>query len=141
MKIHLTKILLSCLITTCLSSQLFAQSKPGKPNVIIIMADDLDSRQLSCYGGKNLKTPHIDQLSAEGIKFNHIYTSEAMCVPTRSSLFTGLYPVRHGAFQNHKQVYDTLKSVVHYLNDQGYRVGLTGKDHCTKPKNVFHLRS
>ncbi|WP_421827612.1 sulfatase [Larkinella sp.] len=108
-----------------------------KPNVIIIMADDLDSRQLSCYGGKNLKTTHIDALANEGLKFNHIYASEAMCVPTRASLFTGLYPVRHGSFQNHKPVYDSLKSVGHYLADLGYRVGLTGKDHSTKPKTVF----
>ncbi len=132
------KILVSlCLIILALA-QLNAQSKSGaNPNVVIIMADDLDSRQLSCYGGKNLKTTHIDQLASQGLKFTHLYTSEAMCVPTRASLFTGLFPSRHGAFQNHKSVYDTLKSVVQYLSDKGYRVGLTGKDHCTKPKNVF----
>ncbi|RRA98853.1 sulfatase family protein [Larkinella rosea] len=117
----------------------FVQQPPvaTKPNVIIIMADDLDSRQLSCYGGKNLQTRHIDALASEGLKFNHIYASEAMCVPTRASLFTGLYPVRHGSFQNHKPVYNNLKSVGHYLADLGYRVGLTGKDHSTKPKTVF----
>jgi N-sulfoglucosamine sulfohydrolase len=108
-----------------------------KPNIIIIMADDLDSRQLSCYGGQNLKTKHIDALAKNGLKFNQIYTSEAMCVPTRASLFTGLYPVRHGSFQNHKPVYNHLKSVGHYLADLGYRVGLTGKDHVTKPRTVF----
>jgi N-sulfoglucosamine sulfohydrolase len=48
-----------------------------------------------------------------------------------------LYPMRHGSFQNHKQVNDSLKSVVHYLNDSGYRVGLTGKNHVTKPKYIF----
>ncbi|MCF0056295.1 sulfatase [Dyadobacter sp. CY356] len=114
-----------------------AQSGRSKPNIIIIMADDLDSKQLSCYGGQNLKTNNIDALAKNGLKFNHIYTSEAMCVPTRASLFTGLYPVRHGSFQNHKPVYDNLKSVGHYLADLGYRVGLTGKDHVTKPKTVF----
>lgn len=108
-----------------------------KPNIVIIMADDLDSKQLSCYGGQNIKTTNIDALAKNGLKFNHIYTSEAMCVPTRASLFTGLYPVRNGAFQNHKPVYDNLKSVGHYLADLGYRVGLTGKDHVTKPKTVF----
>ena len=107
------------------------------PNIVIIMADDLDSRQLSCYGGQNLKTTHIDALAKEGLKFHNLFTSEAMCVPTRASLFTGLYPVRHGSFQNHKPVYDHLKSVGHYLADLGYRVGLTGKDHVTKPKSVF----
>ncbi|GGG84171.1 heparan N-sulfatase [Parapedobacter pyrenivorans] len=113
------------------------QPRDGRPNIILIMADDLDSRQLSCYGGENLKTTHIDQLAADGMQFNAMIASEAMCVPTRASLFTGLYPVRHGAYQNHKPVYDGLKSVVHYLNDLGYRVGLTGKDHMTRPKSIF----
>ncbi|MBD2752551.1 sulfatase family protein [Spirosoma validum] len=125
------------LVLSSLTSTFAQKSSVAKPNVIIIMADDLDSRQLSCYSGKNLKTTHIDALAANGMKFNQIYTSEAMCVPTRASLFTGLYPVRHGSFQNHKPVYDNLKSVGHYLGDLGYRVGLTGKDHSTKPKTVF----
>ncbi|MFC6191547.1 sulfatase [Dyadobacter subterraneus] len=112
-------------------------NRKAKPNIVIIMADDLDSKQLSCYGGQNIQTKNIDALAKNGLKFNHIYTSEAMCVPTRASLFTGLYPVRNGAFQNHKPVYDNLQSVGHYLADLGYRVGLTGKDHVTKPKSVF----
>lgn len=116
------------------------KTPPGgqpRPNIVIIMADDLDSRQLSCYGGQNLKTTHIDALAKDGLKFQNLIASEAMCVPTRASLFTGLYPVRHGSFQNHKPVYDNLKSVGHYLADLGYRVGLTGKDHVTKPKSIF----
>lgn len=108
-----------------------------KPNIIIIMADDLDSRQLSCYGGKNINTKNIDALASEGLKFNQIITSEAMCIPTRASLFTGLYPLRHGAYQNHKPVHKNLKSIGHYLGDLGYKVALTGKDHVTKPKSVF----
>lgn len=130
-------------ISTVLLTTLFfcanavlAQS-PEKPNIVIIMADDLDSRQLSCYGGQNLKTTHIDQLASEGLKFNSMIASEAMCVPTRASLFTGLYPVKHGAYRNHKPVYSYLRSIVHYLGDNGYRVGLTGKDHVTRPKPVF----
>jgi N-sulfoglucosamine sulfohydrolase len=112
-----------------------------RPNVVIIMADDLDSRQLSCYGGQNIKTTYIDQLAHEGLTFNHIYASHATCVPTRASLFTGLYPMRHGSFQNHKRVYPNMKSVGHYLHDLGYRVGLTGKDHSTKPKTAFPFDS
>lgn len=111
--------------------------KAARPNVVIIMADDLDSRQLSCYGGKNIKTTNIDKLAGEGMKFNQMIASEAMCVPTRASLFTGLYPLRHGSFQNHKRVYDSVKSVCKYLGDLGYKVALTGKDHSTKPASVF----
>lgn len=119
---------------TAAATDSFAQSRP---NVVIIMADDLHSQQLSCYGGTNIRTPHIDSLAAQGMKFNQMIASEAMCIPTRASLFTGLYPVRHGAYQNHKQVYDSLRSVVHYLSALGYRIGLTGKNHVTRPKRVF----
>lgn len=132
------KNLLQCFIVLMLPVYTIAQqSTTSKPNIVIIMADDLDSRQLSCYGGQNLETVNIDRLASEGMKFNTIICSEAMCVPTRASLFTGLYPARHGAYQNHKQVYNNLKSVVHYLNDAGYRVGLSGKDHVTKPVSIF----
>ncbi|GAB3911943.1 sulfatase [Larkinella knui] len=137
MEINRKHIVLILLVISGFTSVFTRKKPPVKPNVIIIMADDLDSRQLSCYGGKNLRTTHIDALAANGLKFNQIYTSEAMCVPTRASLFTGLYPVRHGSFQNHKPVREPLKSVGHYLADLGYRVGLTGKDHSTKPKTVF----
>ncbi|MBA3675079.1 MAG: sulfatase, partial [Chitinophagaceae bacterium] len=64
-----------------------------------------------------------------------------MCVPTRASLFTGLYPMRHGSFQNHKPVYsDSMKSICHYMGDMGYTVALTGKNHSTKPESVFPFK-
>src|SRR5690606_12454132 len=119
----------------CCSKTSIAQS--SKPNIVIIMADDLDSRQLSAYGGQNINTKHIDALAAEGVQFNQMIASEAMCIPTRASLFTGLYPARSGAYQNHKSVNPGLKSVAHYLGDLDYRVALTGKDHMTKPKDIF----
>lgn len=108
-----------------------------RPNVVIIMADDLASNELGCYGGKNIKTPNIDTLARQGLRFRQNYASSAMCIPTRASLFTGLYPARHGSFQNHKPVYENLKSVGHYLGDLGYRVALTGKNHSTTPRTVF----
>lgn len=111
-----------------------------RPNVIIIMADDLDSRQLSCYGGKNINTPNIDRLAKEGLKFNQIYASEAMCVPIRAALFTGLYPARNGSFENHKEANSGTKSIAHYLPDLGYTVALTGKNHSTKPAAVFPFK-
>src|SRR5690606_36197314 len=60
-----------------------------QPNIVIIMADDLDSRQLSCYGGENIQTTYIDRLASSGMRFNNMIASEAMCIPTRASLFTG----------------------------------------------------
>lgn len=115
-----------------------AGASAERPNVLVIMADDLASNELSCYGGRNLVTRNIDRLAAEGLRFTRMYASEAICVPTRASLFTGLYPVRHGSYQNHKPVSrNNLKSIAHYLPAGGYRVGLAGKNHSTKPREVF----
>ncbi|HMI03208.1 MAG TPA: sulfatase [Pedobacter sp.] len=125
-------------LTMLTPALLSAQTKSQKrPNVVIIMADDLDTRQLSCYGGKNIHTKYNDQLATEGLQFNNIYASNATCVPTRASLFTGLYPIRHGSFQNHKPVNKDMKSIGHYLGEVGYKVGLTGKDHSTRPRTSF----
>lgn len=126
------------LLILIICSQLVAAQQP---NIVVIMADDLDSKQLSCYGGKNIKTTNIDALAGQGMKFNRMIASEAMCVPTRASLFTGLYPMKHGSFQNHKPVDKPgLKSICHYLGDLGYTVALTGKDHSTKPETVFPFK-
>lgn len=132
-RMKLGGIMLFLFITGILQAQ--------QPNIVIVMADDLDSRQLSCYGGKNLVTKNIDALATQGMKFNQLVCSEAMCVPTRASLFTGLYPARHGSYQNHKRVYsDSMKSVCQYLGSLGYTVALTGKDHSTKPVSVFPFK-
>lgn len=108
----------------------------GRPNIVVIMADDLLSSELSCYGGQNLKTPNIDRLAAEGVRFTNNYASEAMSVPIRASLYTGLYPARHGSYQNHKFTYEGTKTVNEYMPEVGYRVGRTGKDH-PGPKSVY----
>ena len=67
-----------------------------KPNVIVIMADDLGYGDLGCYGAKpkNLKTPHIDKLAKEGLKFTSGYCSASTCTPTRYSFLTGTYAFR-----------------------------------------------
>lgn len=118
----------------------FGATQPAaaeRPNIVVIVADDLASNELSCYGGKNLQTPNIDRLANEGVRFTNMYASCAMSVPIRASLFTGLYPVRHGSFQNHKATFPDVKSVAHYLPDLGYRVGRTGKDHPINQPKVY----
>ena len=73
----------------------FAQSEcSAKPNIVVIMADDLGYGDLSCYGATSLKTPHIDRLAAEGIRFTNGYCSASTCTPTRYSLLTGTYAFR-----------------------------------------------
>lgn len=113
------------------------RQQSDKPNIVVILADDLGTHELSCYGGKNLQTPNIDRIANDGVRFTNAYASCAMSVPLRASLFTGLYPVSHGSFQNHKKTYSDVKSVAHYLPELGYRVGRTGKDHPVNQPTVY----
>lgn len=107
-----------------------------RPNIVVIVADDLLSSELSCYGGRNINTPNIDRLAAEGVRFTHNYASVAMSVPIRASMYTGLYPAHHGSYQNHKNTFPGTKTVNEYMPEEGYRVGRTGKDH-PGPASVY----
>lgn len=80
-----------------LASLIFASAAAvaaEKPNIIVIMADDLGYGDLSCYGATAFETPHLDQLAAEGIRFTSGYCSASTCTPTRYSLLTGTYAFR-----------------------------------------------
>lgn len=115
-----------------------AQQAPGQlapPNLLFIIADDCTYRDIGCYGGQAL-TPHIDALAAEGMRFTRCFQAAPMCSPTRHNIYTGLYPVRSGAYPNHTFARAGTKSVVHYLKPRGYRVALSGKKHIA-PQEVF----
>ena len=76
-----------------LASPLLA-AEPVKPNIIVIIADDLGYGDISCNGAKRIETPNIDKLAAEGRRFTSGYCSAATCTPTRYSLLTGTYAFR-----------------------------------------------
>jgi len=105
------------------------------PNFLFIIADDCTHRDIGCYGGQAL-TPNIDQLAKEGMRFTQCFQAAPMCSPTRHNIYTGLYPVKSGAYPNHTFAKDGTKSVVHYLKPHGYRVALSGKKHIS-PQKVF----
>ena len=67
-----------------------------RPNIIFILADDLGTGDVSCYGADNRKTPNIDQLAARGMRFTHAYTAP-LCGPSRACIMTGRYAFRTGA--------------------------------------------
>ncbi len=123
----------SMLLTPALA---YSNSKPQQPNVVIFLADDVSFNDLECYGSLNTRTPNLNKLVEEGMKFNKCYQQVAMSSPTRHSLYTGLYPVRSGAIPNHTFVHDDVKSFVQYFGKAGYRTALYGKEH-VKPKSVF----
>ncbi len=64
-------------------------SAASKPNIIFILADDLGYGEVGCYGQEKIKTPHLDQLAKEGLRFTHHYTGAAVCAPARCTLLTG----------------------------------------------------
>ena len=125
-----------CLILMiCISLPTHAKEHPEKPNFVIVLADDISADSFGCFGSPNpYTTPHIDKLAASGIRFKNMFVSEAMCAPARAELYTGLMPQRNGTFRNHKASNPDIKSMVHYLNDLGYRVGLAGKKHIAPGK-------
>jgi uncharacterized sulfatase len=100
-----------------------------KPNLLLFLADDMTYTDLGCYGNPDVKTPAVDQLARDGLKFTRCYSSAPTCSPLRQSLYTGIYPIRNGAHPNHSQVFAGVKSIPHYLEPLGYRVAIVGKRH------------
>ncbi len=106
----------------------------NKPNIIVIMADDLGYGDLSSYGATGFKTPHIDKLAAEGVRFTSGYCSASTCTPTRYSLLTGTYAFRHKgtgiAPPNSPMVVpqDTV-TIADLAKTAGYRTAVIGKWH------------
>jgi len=99
-----------------------------KPNIIYIIVDDLGYGDLSCYGQKSFKTPNIDRLAKEGVKFTSHYSGNTVCAPSRSSLMTGqdqghTYIRGNGVFQLRPE--DT--TIAEILKQGGYTTGMVGK--------------
>jgi len=98
------------------------QNQP--PNIVFIMADDLGTEVLGCYGGTTYKTPNIDNLANTGLKFNQCYSSP-VCSPTRQNLLTGRYGFRTG--QTWGELPDDEITFGQVMKDAGYKTALSGK--------------
>lgn len=105
-----------------------------RPNIILIMADDLGYGELGCYGQKEIATPNLDQLAKDGLRFTHFYAGSTVCAPSRCVLMTGLHTghcrVRGNAGQGDpapQTLVDEDKTIAEYLRAAGYRTGLIGK--------------
>ncbi len=122
------------------------------PNMIFILADDLGYSQLGCYGSNFYKTPHIDKLAEEGMRFTNAYAACAVCSPTRASIMTGKYPARlhltdfiagntkdtYPLSQPDWQKYLLLEEITfaEILKEHGYRTALFGKWHLSQEKTA-----
>ncbi len=103
-----------------------------KPNFIVLISDDISYDDLGCYGSLNGRTPNIDKLAGEGIKFTNAYLTASSCSPSRSSILTGRYPHNNGeAAELHRSISWHIPSISGVLRDAGYYAALAGKDHVT----------
>lgn len=102
-----------------------------KPNIIVIKTDDQRWDSLGCYDHPLVKTPNIDALATEGIRFKNAFTVAPLCVPSRTSFFSGQYATRNQRFDNKPESHIAPEqfSFIQVLKDSGYRTGLCGKNH------------
>ncbi len=135
LRLRLTQFLLTLGLTT-----VTAVAAESRTNVVLILTDNHGAWTLGCYGNRDVRTPNIDRLAAEGMLFERAFANNAVCSPTRASLLTGLMPSQHGVHRylgaggaqvgpeayNMLEEFDTLPSI---LVDAGYVAGLSGKWH------------
>jgi arylsulfatase A-like enzyme len=114
--------------------------KEDRPNVILIVSDNLGAWQLGCYGNSDIYSPNIDRLADEGMRFTRAMSCNPVCSPTRASILTGMIPSQHGVHHwlldgNHqvgpkaKCVISEFETIPEILSEAGYFCGLVGKWH------------
>ena len=115
-----TLLLLSILLSFSSYSQI-------KPNLVIFITDDQNQQDVGAYGNTDVITPNMDKLAREGMRFEKAYAASSMCAPSRSVMFTGLYPYRNGSQMNHFTTRPGIGTLPEFLKEAGYRVVIAGK--------------
>lgn len=100
-----------------------------RPNVVLIIADDMNWNDCGAYGHPTIRTAHIDKLAATGMRFDHAYLTASSCSPSRSSIITGRYPHNTGAEQLHWALPKSSVTFVEKLKESGYYTAAAGKWH------------
>ena len=133
-KRHHLKYFLSVIL---FSSIVYGSDLEGsRPNIVFFLTDDQSLFDYTAYGSEKAPTPITGAFAKESLVFNSAYTAQAICAPSRSTLYSGLYPIKHGCFINHTAVRSGVKTIPDYLKPLGYDVILAGKSH-VKPNNQF----
>lgn len=117
-----TIVLFGAAILVC--SDLYGRESGGKPNVVLIMADDVSWEAFGCYGAEDYETPNIDALAAEGVRFTHAY-STPLCTPSRVKIMTGQYNFRN--YTHFGYLNPANKTFGHLMKEAGYKTAIAGK--------------
>ncbi len=119
---------LAALGCSCLSGRQ-ASGKAQRPNVLVIFDDQLRADACSVYGGKNIATPNIDRLAAQGMRLTNGTSTCPLCTPFRGMLQTGRYPTHSGIVLNWIEANPNQRCIAHVFKDAGYHTGFIGKWH------------
>jgi arylsulfatase A-like enzyme len=129
-------ILRIALAVAALAGGVASQEPP--PNIVILYADDLGYGDLGCYGHPTIRTPHLDRMAAEGMKFTQFYSAAPVCTPSRTALLTGRYAVRSGMCHDRRRVLFHYSAgglpseevtLAEALKAKGYATACVGKWH------------
>lgn len=121
------------------------QMSDPRPNIVIILADDLGWGDLGCYGHPTLRTPNLDRMAREGMRFTEFYVAGEVCTPSRAALLTGRYPIRSGMCHDRFRVLRRESAgglpageltIARALKGRGYATGAIGKWHLGNYMNV-----
>jgi len=116
------------------AAALGAAPAPKRPNIVIVLFDDMGFSDLGCYGG-DVHTPHIDRLARRGLRFTHFYNT-ARCCPTRASLLTGLYQHQVGLKVNGRSLTRDGVTLAEALKPAGYQTAMVGKWHLSRTPHL-----
>jgi arylsulfatase A-like enzyme len=106
-----------------------AMTSPPARQIVLIMTDTQRRDMLGCYGFPEMKTPALDRLAAEGVRFDRAYTCQPVCAPARGALFTGLWPHSNGCWANSMPLGENVKTIGQRLSDNGIHTAYIGKWH------------
>ena len=108
-------------------------ASPTRPNILVIMTDQHSKHFLGCYGNQIVRTPHLDRLASEGMRFTSAYCAAPLCVPSRMSFLTGRTPSRNRVWSNQCILSSAIPTWAHVLGTAGYETTLIGRMHFKGP--------